>query len=46
MLRPGMLGDVTVFNTDLFDIDPLELESVKADLTIIGGEVAYRRDGA
>ena len=46
MLRPGMLGDVTAFNTDLFDVDPLQLEGVKADLTIVSGEVAYRREGA
>jgi predicted amidohydrolase YtcJ len=43
-LKPGMLGDVTVFNTDLFALDPLELDEVKADLTIVGGEVAYRRN--
>ena len=43
-LRAGMLGDVTVFNTDLFSVDPLELDDVKADLTIVGGAVAYRRE--
>jgi predicted amidohydrolase YtcJ len=46
MLRLGMLGDVTVFNTDLFEVDSLELDSVKADITIVAGEVAYRRDGS
>jgi len=45
MLRVGMLGDVTVFNTDLFAVDPIDLESVRADLTIVGGAVAYRREG-
>ena len=42
MLRVGMLGDVTVFNCDLFAVDPLELGSVKADVTVVDGVVAYR----
>ncbi len=42
-LKPGMFGDVAVFNTDLFEVDPLELDSVRVDLTIVGGEVAFRR---
>jgi predicted amidohydrolase YtcJ len=41
-LKPGMLGDVTVFNTDLFAVDPLELDQVKAEITIVDGTVAYR----
>lgn len=43
MLKPGLLGDVTVFNTDLFSVDALQLDQVKADLTIVGGQVAFRR---
>jgi predicted amidohydrolase YtcJ len=43
MLRPGMLGDVTVFETDLFAVDPDELAAVRVDCTIAGGEVVYER---
>ena len=46
MLKPGMLGDVTVFNTDLSAVEPLELDQVKADMTIVAGEVAFRRETA
>jgi predicted amidohydrolase YtcJ len=44
-LKPGMLGDVTVFNTDIFNVDPLELDQIQVDLTIVNGEVAFTRDG-
>jgi predicted amidohydrolase YtcJ len=42
MLRTGMLGDVTVFNCDLLAIDALELDTARADVTIVDGVVAYR----
>jgi len=42
-LRIGLLGDVAVFNTDLFALDPLDLDTVSVDLTIVDGVVAYRR---
>jgi predicted amidohydrolase YtcJ len=40
-LRPGLLGDVTVFETDLFAVAPDELSTVHVDYTIAGGEVVY-----
>lgn len=40
-LRPGMLGDVTVFETDLFAVDADDLAGVKVDMTIVEGEVVY-----
>ena len=42
-LAPGMLGDVTVFETDLFAVDPGALAQVKVDLTVSGGEVVFAR---
>lgn len=45
-LTPGLLGDVTVFESDLFAVDPNDLAAVKIDLTIVDGEVAYARSGA
>jgi predicted amidohydrolase YtcJ len=41
ILRPGLLGDVTVFNTDLFDVDPLALDTVRVDATIVDGVQVY-----
>ena len=43
MLRPGMLGDVTVFETDLFAVSPDELANVAVDYTFVEGDVAYQR---
>lgn len=45
-LAPGMLGDVTVFETDLFAVPPDALADVKVDLTIVDGRVAYERKNA
>ena len=42
-LAPGMLGDVTVFETDLFEVPAVELGTVKIDYTIVDGDVAYAR---
>ncbi|CAA9566823.1 MAG: hypothetical protein AVDCRST_MAG19-2310, partial [uncultured Thermomicrobiales bacterium] len=43
-LAPGMLGDVTVFETDLRAVRPDELAAVAVDLTILDGRVAFARD--
>lgn len=42
-LRPGMLGDVTVFATDLFAVQPDDLANVGIAFTIVEGDVAYQR---
>ncbi|MCO5176944.1 MAG: amidohydrolase family protein [Thermomicrobiales bacterium] len=42
-LRVGLLGDVAVFNTDIFAVDPLDLDTIVVDLTVVDGVVAYRR---
>ncbi|MFL5760966.1 MAG: amidohydrolase [Thermomicrobiales bacterium] len=44
-LKPGLLGDVTVFETDLRSVPATEIGQVAADLTIIEGNVAYQRPG-
>ena len=43
-LRQGMLGDVTVFETDLFSVNPDDLATTRVDYTVSAGEVAYERD--
>jgi predicted amidohydrolase YtcJ len=45
-LRAGQLGDVTVFETDLFSIDPNNLATIRVDYTVTAGEVAYERKSA
>ncbi|MCD6032332.1 MAG: Amidohydrolase 3 [Thermomicrobiales bacterium] len=42
-LRPGMLGDVAIFEADLFDVDPDDLADVRVDCTIVEGEAVYER---
>ena len=42
----GKLADMTVFSSDPFQMkDPDELLTMKIEMTIIGGEVKYRRNG-
>jgi predicted amidohydrolase YtcJ len=45
MLRPGMLGDVTVFEANLDQISHCDIGSVKIDYTIIDGQIAFARGG-
>jgi predicted amidohydrolase YtcJ len=42
-LAPGMLGDVTVFNTDITQVDPHEIGKVEVDMTVADGRVVYER---
>jgi hypothetical protein len=42
MLKPGMLGDVTVFRSDLFALEPDRLLDARVEMTVVGGEVAFR----
>jgi predicted amidohydrolase YtcJ len=42
MLRTGMVGDVTVFNSDIFALDPDSLDTIEAALTIVDGVIAHR----
>jgi predicted amidohydrolase YtcJ len=39
----GKLADIVVLSQDIFHLDPVEIESVKVDLTVLGGEVVYDR---
>jgi predicted amidohydrolase YtcJ len=46
MLRPGLLGDVAIFETDLFSVDPDALATTRVDYTVTAGEVVYERESA
>lgn len=43
MLKPGMLADVAVLNQDPFKIAPEALHTVRADMTLLEGEVVWER---
>jgi hypothetical protein len=42
-IEPGKLGDFVVLSQDIFNMDPAQIENVKVDLTISGGEIVYER---
>jgi predicted amidohydrolase YtcJ len=42
-LEPGMLADIAVFHRNLLGLDPVEVEGVRVDLTIVDGEVVFER---
>jgi predicted amidohydrolase YtcJ len=46
VLEPGFLGDVAVFDTDLLACPDDDILTARCDLTVLGGEVVYSRDGA
>ena len=43
-LVPGMLADMTVLSGDPFTCSPDEIKSLRAVMTVSGGEVVYRED--
>jgi predicted amidohydrolase YtcJ len=43
-LEPGKLGDVTVWETDLHEIDVEALKSIRPDYTIADGAIVYERN--
>lgn len=45
-LVAGQLGDVAVWDRDLFTIDPEDILGVNCDLAVLGGRVAFRRGAA
>lgn len=42
-LKPGMLADLTVFAEDLTGLSPERLLAAPVEMTVVGGEVVYRR---
>jgi predicted amidohydrolase YtcJ len=42
-LAPGKAADLTAFGEDLFQVDPDRLPSILVELTMVKGEVEYRR---
>jgi predicted amidohydrolase YtcJ len=42
-LKPGKYADLVVLSDDIFTVDPVEIENVSVDLTMVEGEIVYRR---
>ncbi|MGC5616039.1 amidohydrolase [Georgenia sp. Z1491] len=40
-LQPGFLADVAVLDQDYLEVDASELPAIRADLTVIGGQVVH-----
>ena len=40
---PGQLADLILLSDDIFHIDPVKIDTVKVDMTLLGGQVIYRR---
>ncbi len=45
-LEPGKLADIVVLSGDLLTVPEAEIPSLDVDMTILGGEIRYRREGA
>jgi len=42
-IAPGFLADMCVLDRDIFTINPVEIMDVKVDMTILGGNIVYKR---
>jgi predicted amidohydrolase YtcJ len=45
-LQPGKLADLAVLSGDIFAIDPEEIKEIKTDITIVGGQIVFQREGS
>ena len=45
-IAAGMLADLVILSDDLFSIPSENIESVKVDMTIVGGRITHRRNSA
>jgi predicted amidohydrolase YtcJ len=42
-ITPGRLADLTVFSEDLFQVPPDQWSSVEVEMTLMNGEIVYRK---
>jgi len=43
-LEVGKLGDLVVLAEDPFEVDPSHIKDIPVEMTVIGGDIAYRRE--
>jgi predicted amidohydrolase YtcJ len=45
-LTPGKLADITVLSQDILTVPEEDIPSTRVEMTIVGGEIVYRAEGA
>ena len=45
-LQAGKFADLAILSKDIFAIDAEEIQETTTDITIVGGEVVYQREGS
>jgi predicted amidohydrolase YtcJ len=45
-IQAGQLADLVVLSTNIFEIDPTQIDKVKVDLTFLGGQIIYDSNAA
>jgi predicted amidohydrolase YtcJ len=43
-IKPGLLADIIVLSDDILHIDPVKIDGVEVDMTMLGGKVIYERN--
>jgi predicted amidohydrolase YtcJ len=43
-LQPGKFADLVVLSNDILAVDPVEIEGVEVDLTMVAGRVVFERE--
>jgi len=43
-IKPGYLADFIILNQDITTISPDDIRNTKVDMTIVGGEIKYKRE--
>jgi predicted amidohydrolase YtcJ len=44
-LEEGKYADLVVLSQDLFQMDPVEIPRVDVEMTVVEGEIVFRREG-
>ncbi|MDH5759223.1 MAG: amidohydrolase [Gemmatimonadota bacterium] len=44
-ITPGKVADITVLDRDIMTVPEEEIAGARVDLTLVGGEIRFRRDG-
>ncbi|MFC1791702.1 amidohydrolase, partial [Gemmatimonadota bacterium] len=44
-LEVGKYADMVVLSQDLFQMDPVEIPTVRVEMTLVGGEIVFRSEG-
>ena len=42
-IKAGYYADMIVLDTDIFTCDPMAIKDIKPELTMVGGEIVYRK---